>query len=66
METLLDKNFCEDIAQTVQRLLGHQYEAEHIICPKNNGVKLDALFIKKKGSSIASTIYLSHLYNGSF
>ncbi|MBO5177459.1 MAG: hypothetical protein J6C07_08370 [Lachnospiraceae bacterium] len=62
-EPLLDKRFCEDMAQTVQHLLGHQYEVEHVICPKNNGVKLDGLLIKKKGTCVASTFYLGHLYN---
>lgn len=62
-EPLLDKRFCEDMAQTVQHLLGHQYEVEHVICPKNNGVKLDGLLIKKKGTRVAPTFYLGHLYN---
>ena len=56
------KEYSGNMKIAVENILGEGYIVEEICVSKNNGVRLDALVIRKDEINLSPTIYLKHYY----
>lgn len=56
------EEFKEGAMKKLQDRLGSGYEFNFARVPKNNGIVLDGLFVRKKGSDAGPMVYLEHYY----
>lgn len=59
---LIFEEFADEIKKEVAGLMGSGYEVAVRKVPKNNGIKLTGLVIRKKGERVSPAIYLNRLY----